>query len=422
MLAHHFCHWLLQTKDMRILILTQYYPPEIGAPQNRLHELAVRLQANGIHIEVLTALPNYPKMELMAAYQGGKNREESIDGIAVHRSWIYISKSKSIIARLLNYFSFVWSAYWRGRKLKSFDYLLVESPPLFLGYTAMALAKKLKAKLIFNVSDLWPESAEKLGLVQNKLFLKLAYNLEAKCYQRSVLITGQTQGIVADICRRFPQKQVYWLPNGVNIDFYNPVQFDGRDFRAQHHFHENDILFFYGGIIGHAQGLEVILNAAKKLEDLTQLHFILQGSGPEKEKLLQLKSELGLKNVHFLEPVSKAEMPQVLKAIDVALVPLKKLPLFEGAIPSKVFEALAMEVPLLLGVDGEAKQHFIEKAQAGWYFEPENASALASAIEEIAQQPASIFTAGKNGRNYVSKHFNRDQIAASLYEQLKTLS
>jgi glycosyltransferase involved in cell wall biosynthesis len=168
--------------------------------------------------------------------------------------------------------------------------------------------------------------------------------------------------------------------------------------------------------------LEVILNAAKKLEDLTQLHFILQGSGPEKEKLLQLKSELGLKNVHFLEPVSKAEMPQVLKAIDVALVPLKKLPLFEGAIPSKVFEALAMEVPLLLGVDGEAKQHFIEKAQAGWYFEPENASALASAIEEIAQQPASIFTAGKNGRNYVSKHFNRDQIAASLYEQLKTLS
>ncbi len=407
---------------MRILILTQYYPPEIGAPQNRLHELAVRLQANGIHIEVLTALPNYPKMELMAAYQGGKNREESIDGIAVHRSWIYISKSKSIIARLLNYFSFVWSAYWRGRKLKSFDYLLVESPPLFLGYTAMALAKKLKAKLIFNVSDLWPESAEKLGLVQNKLFLKLAYNLEAKCYQRSVLITGQTQGIVADICRRFPQKQVYWLPNGVNIDFYNPVQFDGRDFRAQHHFHENDILFFYGGIIGHAQGLEVILNAAKKLEDLTQLHFILQGSGPEKEKLLQLKSELGLKNVHFLEPVSKAEMPQVLKAIDVALVPLKKLPLFEGAIPSKVFEALAMEVPLLLGVDGEAKQHFIEKAQAGWYFEPENASALASAIEEIAQQPASIFTAGKNGRNYVSKHFNRDQIAASLYEQLKTLS
>lgn len=422
MLAHHFCYWLLQTKDMRILILTQYYPPEIGAPQNRLHELAVRLQANGIHIEVLTALPNYPKMELMAAYQGGKNREESIDDIAVHRSWIYISKSKSIVARLLNYFSFVWSAYWRGRKLKSIDYLLVESPPLFLGYTAMALAKKLKAKLIFNVSDLWPESAEKLGLVQNKLFLKLAYNLEAKCYQRSVLITGQTQGIVADICRRFPQKQVYWLPNGVNIDFYNPAQFDGRDFRAQHHFHENDILFFYGGIIGHAQGLEVILNAAKKLEDLTQLHFILQGSGPEKEKLLQLKSELGLKNVHFLEPVSKAEMPQVLKAIDVALVPLKKLPLFEGAIPSKVFEALAMEVPLLLGVDGEAKQHFIEKAQAGWYFEPENASALASAIEEIAQQPASIFTAGKNGRNYVSKHFNRDQIAASLYEQLKTLS
>ena len=142
----------------------------------------------------------------------------------------------------------------------------------------------------------------------------------------------------------------------------------------------------------------------------------------EKEKLIALKASLNLSNIHFLEPVSKAEMPAILQAIDVALVPLKNLPLFQGAIPSKVFEALAMEVPLLLGVDGEARQHFIDKAAAGWYFEPENASALASAIEEIAKQPASILTAGKNGRNYVSKHFNRDQIAASLYEQLKTLS
>jgi glycosyltransferase involved in cell wall biosynthesis len=407
---------------MRLLILTQYYPPEIGAPQNRLHELAIRLKAYGVEVEVLTALPNYPKMKIQEGYEKGKNREEQIDGIAVHRAAIYVSASKSIVARLLNYFSFVWTSYWRGRKLDKFDFLLVESPPLFLGYSAMALAKKLSAKLIFNVSDLWPESAEKLGIVHNPYLLKMAYRLEAKCYQRAALVTGQTEGIVADIAQRFPSTQVYWLPNGVNIEYYNPTNLNESDFRTRNGFKASDLLFFYGGIIGHAQGLEVILHAAQQLLAFEHIHFILQGAGPEKPKLRELKAELQLTNIHFLEPVAKAEMPAILQAIDVALVPLKNLPLFQGAIPSKVFEALAMEVPLLLGVDGEARRHFIEKAAAGWYFEPENVKALTACIIEIAKEPKIIQLAGKNGRAYVSQHFNRDQIAASLYKRLTSLS
>ncbi|MCF8201931.1 MAG: glycosyltransferase family 4 protein [Crocinitomicaceae bacterium] len=407
---------------MRLLILTQYYPPEIGAPQNRLHELAIRLKAYGVEVEVLTALPNYPKMKIQEGYEKGKKREEQIDGIAVHRAAIYVSASKSIVARLLNYFSFVWTSYWRGRKLDKFDFLLVESPPLFLGYSAMALSRKLSAKLIFNVSDLWPESAEKLGIVNNPYLLKMAYRLEAKCYQRAALVTGQTEGITADIAQRFPSTKVYWLPNGVNIDYYNPANLNESDFRTRNGFKASDLLFFYGGIIGHAQGLEVILHAAQQLLAFEHIHFILQGSGPEKAKLQELKAELQLTNIHFLEPVAKAEMPAVLQAIDVALVPLKNLPLFQGAIPSKVFEALAMEVPLLLGVDGEARRHFIEKAEAGWYFEPENAQALSACIIEIAKAPKIIQHAGKNGRAYVSQHFNRDQIAASLYKRLTSLS
>jgi hypothetical protein len=162
---------------MKLLILTQYYPPEIGAPQNRLHELAVRLKANGIDVDVLTAMPNYPKMEVFEDYSGGKIQEEVIDGVKVYRSGIYVSKSKGIVSRLLNYFSFVWTSYWRGRKLGTYDFLMVESPPLFLGYSAMRLSKKLKAKIIFNVSDLWPEYAEKLGIVTNKQLLGLAYRL-----------------------------------------------------------------------------------------------------------------------------------------------------------------------------------------------------------------------------------------------------
>ena len=403
---------------MRLLILTQYYPPEIGAPQNRLHELAVRLKSNGMDVEVLTAMPNYPKMEIFEAYKKGKIKEEVIDGIPVHRARIFVSHSKGIIARLLNYFSFVFTSYFRGVKLRKFDFLMVESPPLFLGYSAIRLSRKLNAKLIFNVSDLWPESAEKLEIVTNNRLLKLAYNLEAKCYKKSHIITGQTNGIVQDIINRFPSKKVYWLPNGVDLDYYNPEIIQPVGFRQKNGFLDTDVLFFYGGILGHAQGLQIILQAAKQLETYREAQFILQGDGPEKQMLEQLKKDLGLKNVHFLQAVSKTDMPGVLKEIDVALVPLRKLDLFQGAIPSKIFEALSMEIPLLLGVDGEARTHFIEKAKAGLFFEPENSLDLSNKVKYLLDNREEIIAMGKNGRNYVMQYFNRNKIANDFHELL----
>lgn len=404
---------------LRLLILTQYYPPEIGAPQNRLHELAVRLKAKGMHVEVLTAMPNYPKMEIHEAYKSGKILEEIIDGIPVHRSRIYVSDSKGILKRLLNYFSFVFTSYRRGKKLENFDFLMVESPPLFLGYSAMKLSRKLKAKLIFNVSDLWPESAEKLGLVTNKFLLGMAYRLEAKCYRRSYLITGQTQGIVDDISKRFPDKKVVWLPNGVDLSYYNPAEIETIGYRKRNGLKESDILFFYGGVVGYAQGLDVILDAAKLVENRPEIQFIIQGAGPEKERLMQLKEELNVTNVHFLPPVEKSEMPGVLKEINVAVIPLKKLDLFEGAIPSKVFETLAMEIPILLGVNGEARLHFVDKAQAAIFVEPENAAVLAENVLLLADHPELAREMGKKGRKYAEIQFNRDVIASNF---LKTLN
>ena len=405
---------------MRILFLTQYYPPEVGAPQNRLHELALRLKSKGAEVEVLTAMPNYPKMEIEESYRGGKIKEEYIDGIKVYRSGIFVSKSSSIIHRLLNYFSFVFTSYFKGRKLVNYDFLLVESPPLFLGYSAMGLAKKLKAKLIFNVSDLWPESAEKLDLVSNKYLLKLAYDLEKKCYNKAKLVTGQTQGIVDDIKGRFPSKDVFWLPNGVDLEYYNPNQIKS-DFRLKNGFEASDLLFFYGGIIGHAQGLEVILEAANQLKAYPNIKFIIQGAGPEKERLLILKEKLKLDNVFFFNAVNKNEMPSILKGVDVALVPLKKLELFTGAIPSKIFEALAMEKALLLGVDGEAKKHFIDKADSGYFFEPENVKDLVDKIVKLEQNPEELKRKGQKGRAYVNEYFNRNNIATSFYEKLKNV-
>jgi len=406
-------------KEMSLLILTQYYPPEIGAPQNRLHELAVRLKSKGVDVEVLTAMPNYPKMEIEERYRSGEIKEEKIDGIQVYRSSILVSKSKRIIPRLLNYFSFVWSSYRRGRKLEKYDYLMVESPPLFLGYSAMALSKKLKAKMIFNVSDLWPESAEKMGIVTNKTMLKMAYNLEERCYRKAEIVTGQTMGIVDSVSSRFPKVKTHWLPNGVDLSFYNPEIVEKNGFRERNGFSEEDIIFFYGGIIGHAQGLQVVLNAAKLIESNEQIKIVLQGAGPELEGLLKLNEDLGLKNVFFLPPVQKTDMPSILKEVDVALIPLRKLDIFQGAIPSKIFEALSMKTPLLLGVEGEAKHHFIENANAGLFFEPENSEDLALKLTEMANSPEKIKEMGENARVYVRQHFNRDIIAEDFLKVLK---
>lgn len=170
--------------------------------------------------------------------------------------------------------------------------------------------------------------------------------------------------------------------------------------------------------MGHAQGLQVVLNAAKAVESYTKIKIILQGVGPERDELMELKESLGLTNVLFLPPVKKEKMPAILKEVDVALVPLRKLDIFQGAIPSKIFEALAMKKALILGVDGEAREHFIERAKAGLYFEPENSEELANCLIEMVNNPSIIEEMGENARKYVSTHFNRNNIANDFIEVL----
>jgi glycosyltransferase involved in cell wall biosynthesis len=408
---------------VKILFLTQYFPPEIGAPQNRLYELAIRLQKQGIDITVLTAMPNYPSMAIHKEYEGLKYHYEEMNGLKIHRSSIYVTKSKSITKRLRNYFSFVWSSYQVGKKKleSNYDIVFCESPPLFLGISAYYLSKKKKAKMIFNVSDLWPESAEKLGIVTNKLFLGMATKLEEFLYKKSILITGQTQGIVENISIRFPSKDVYWLPNGVDLSYYNPGIYEKSNWRIENRFSNDDKLFFYGGIIGHAQGLTVILKAAELLKSEQNIKFILMGSGPEKEDLQKMKSKLQLDNVFFFEPVTKLKMPHIVGAINASIIPLRKLDLFLGAIPSKVFENLSMEKPIILGVDGEARQLFIEEGNCGLFFEPENHKVLAKKIMELASNPELEIQLGKNGRKYVDLKFNRNNIANDFASKLNNL-
>ncbi|MBX7201947.1 MAG: glycosyltransferase family 4 protein [Bacteroidia bacterium] len=403
---------------MKLLIITQYFPPEVGAPQNRLYELAVRLQKEGIEVEVLTAMPNYPAMEIHPGYRKKWYVNEKQGEIATHRSWIFVPKSKKVPARLLNYFSFVFSSFFIGWfKTNKPDLILCESPPLFLGISAWALAKIKGAKFIFNVSDLWPESAEKLGLVRNRFFLSISTRLEEFLYRNAVLITGQTQGIVQNIKSRFPQQQVHWLPNGVDLQFYNPAQYNQK-WKHENGFSSEDFVLLYAGIIGHAQGLEVIIHAAAALRETPAIKFVLMGAGPEKAHLQALCTQLHLTSVQFFPPVTKEQMPAIIAASDAAIIPLKRLELFKGAIPSKIFEALAMEKPILLGVEGEAKSLFIESGDCGLAFVPEDVAELSQCILKLQSSPSLCKQLGTNGRKFVAAHFNRNQIASDFHKKL----
>lgn len=406
---------------MRVLFVTQYYFPETGAPQNRLAGLARELKKNGVEVEVLTAMPNYPKMEIHQNYKGKFFLSEFIQDIQIYRAWIYVGKSRSIIARLFNYFSFVITSFIISFRIKGkFDFVICESPPLFLGISAYFISRRKKAKFIFNVSDLWPESAEKLDLIRNKFLLDLAYKLEAWLYKKSVLVSGQTQGICKDINNRFPSVKTHWLPNGIDPDRFpeNTVS----EWRKKKGFQTSDFILLYAGIIGYAQGLEIIVNAANRLKDKPEIKFILLGDGPEKEKLEWMVQTLALKNIFFYPSINSNEMPVVVQACNAAIIPLKKLDLFKGAIPSKIFENLAMKKPILLGVEGEAKELFIDNGKCGLFFTPEDDNDLTEKILQLHNNPALVDEFGKNGKQYVFEYFNRVKITDDFYKKLLKLN
>ena len=405
---------------MHVLILTQYFPPEIGAPQNRLYDLAVKFQERGVMVSVLTAFPNYPKYEIFSEYRGRFFHVEDVAGMKIYRAWIFASKKKSVIYRLLNYFSFVFSSFFAGLKcMRDVDVIICESPPLFLGVTAVLLRGIKKSRLVFNVSDLWPESVVKLGIITNKYLIQLSTRLEEWVYKHSDIISGQTQGIIKDIGERFPAKPVFWWRNGVDPEsLLSKIR--GRDWRAENGFCDGDLLFYYGGLIGYAQGLDCIIRAAAKLQGLPKVKFVIIGDGPEKERLVTLKQKLGVNNVFFFDAVRRDDIVDIINSIDVGIVPLKKIDLFLGAIPSKIFEMLCLKKPILLGLQGEAKELFIDEAQAGLAFEPGSEEDLVSKIEYLLEHQDEMKSWGENGYQFVLKYFNRNKIADEFLEVLSS--
>jgi glycosyltransferase involved in cell wall biosynthesis len=405
---------------MRILFLTQYCPPEVGAPQNRIFEFAKQLKKFGHEVTILTAMPNYPKGEIFDEYKGKKLVKEELDGIKIIRTGIYATKEKSFTKRLKNYLSFTFSSVLQGMKqVGKQDVVITESPPLFLGWSGYVISKKIGAKFIFNVSDLWPESAIKLGVLHNKLLIIMSTWLEEFCYRKAAAVTGQTQGIVDNIVQRgFGKDKVHLITNGVDTGFFKKENRD-ESFRKEINI-EDKFAVCYAGIHGIAQGLEVIIKAADILRDEKGIQFVFVGDGPEKKMLMDMVRKRKLENVLFLPVQPKPKMPRIIASMDATVIPLKKLDLFKGALPSKMFEALSSELPIVLAVEGEAEK-LINNAKAGIVVEPENEKEIAEAVLRLYKDRELRETLGANGRKYVMKNYSRETIARKLEKILMEL-
>ncbi len=400
---------------MKVLILTQYYYPETGAPQNRLHSLAKEFIKNGVEIEVLTGIPNYPKNKKFDGYRYKIFQHEFIEEVSVRRSWIFVTRSKRVILRLFNYFSFVLTSICYGLfAYKEITHIICESPPLFLGWTGVILKKRYKAKLVFNVSDLWPESAEKLGIVENKRALNLAYKLEDWIYKNSDLVSCQTKGIENNINQRFPKVKTYWFRNGVVVsDFKKEIEI--IDVRKELNLEKYSFLLLYAGVIGHAQGLELLLRLGEERPDIA---ILVLGDGPKLSELKEIANLKGISNVVFTGNVSREYVRSSIKACDAFIVPLIKSPLFLGAIPSKLFEPLIMSKPILLGVDGEAKELFITNGRSGLFYEPESLVDLLEQLDKLINSVDLRQELGSNGARFVSENFDRAEIAKEFLKKL----
>jgi glycosyltransferase involved in cell wall biosynthesis len=402
---------------MRFLILTQYFPPEIGAAQIRLAAVAKTLIAQGHEVEIVTALPNYPTGKIFPEFQGKFYQHEQWQGMSIHRVWTYAAMGAGM-KRLLNYFSFVFTAFYGLAKAQKPDYIFVESPPLFLSLTAWVASRWWGVPFIFNVADVWPDSIKALSLMDDGLFLRLAGKLELWSYRRAAFINAVTYGNKDTFLQRknVPENKILFLPNGIDTELFYPRKADAA-WRAELGLDARPLIV-YAGTQGYAHGIDVALHAAKILQDKqVSVQFVFVGGGSEKPRLQALTQELALNNVQFWQPRPNKEIAELYALAIAGLSTLADTPAFDDIRPVKIFGVMASAKPLLYSGSGEGAR-VVEAAQAGLVTPPQDAAALAEAAETLLADPALCQRLGEQGRAYVQKNLQWPEIIDRWIKEL----
>src|ERR1700722_7551770 len=360
--------------DVRVLIVTHYFPPETGAPQARLSGLAATWAGDGDEVTVLTGMPNHPTGVLPQSYRRALRRREHRDGYRVVRTWLYATPNEGVARKTLGHLSFMASSVLLGwRASGPADVVVVSSPTFFSILSGWLLARLKRARLVIEIRDLWPAIFVELGVLTNRRVIGALERLELAAYAAADQVVVVSEGFRADLVRRgVPPEKVHTIRNGVDLERFAPglgSSGERNALRARLGAGPGDCLVLYAGTHGISQALPELAEAAALLDARAiaggaipggAIRFAFVGDGADKKRLERRVGELGLGNVTLLPGVPSAEMPALLAAADVCLVPLRKVPLFATFIPSKLFEYLAAGKAVVGSVAGEAAQILAE--------------------------------------------------------------
>lgn len=403
-----------------ILLVSHYFPPEVGAPQARLSEMARAWASSGADVTVLTGMPNHPTGVIHDRYRGAVLRRESRDGYRVLRTWLYATANEGIVKKTLGHLSFMLTSVllggWRtGRP----DVVVVSSPTFFSIGSAWVLARLRRARLVVEVRDLWPAIFVELGVLTNRPLIRLLERLELAAYAAADAVVVVSDGFRDDLVRRgVPSDKVHMIRNGVDLDRFSGRTDADPQVRARLGAGPDEVLVLYLGAHGISQGLPSVAEAAALVTD-TPLRFAFVGEGADKARLRRTVEELRLPNVTMLPAVPREQVPALLAAADICLAPLRDVALFSTFIPSKIFEYLAAENAVVGSVRGETARILSEAGAV--VVEPEQPDALADALRILAAAPNRRHDMGRVGRRYVAEHFDRDALADRYLQLLKGL-
>jgi glycosyltransferase involved in cell wall biosynthesis len=404
---------------MRIVILTQYYPPE---PIPKPHELARGLAERGHEVVVITGIPNYPLGKFYADAQLRLWKLDSVESIRVLRLALYPDHSRSAIRRVLNYGSFAINAALVGSILSgSVDAMFAEHPPLTIGLAAWVIGWVRRAPFLFAVNDLWPESVEATGMVRSRSLLKCMAYLERFVYRRATAIAVISNGVKKNLVGKgVPPDKVYVIPHWADDSLYRPVPPDPQLAKQLGMAGRFNVVF--AGQLGLAQGLDVVLDAAEELLDLSDVQFILVGDGTDVDRLRKLAFKRRLRNVRFLGRQPAEQMPAVLAISDVLLVNLRDDPLFRITVPSKTIAYMACGRPVLMAVEGDAA-NLIRAARAGVTCRTGDAKDLTEAVRRLhAMDRAELERMGRAGREAFLTTYSREVLLGRYEEILSKLA
>jgi hypothetical protein len=404
---------------MRILLVSHYFPPEVGAPQARLSALAATWAADGDRVTVLTGMPNHPTGVVPPGYHGAIRRREFRNGYRVVRTWLYATPNEGVTRKTLGHLSFmISSVLLGGRPCGRADTVVVSSPTFFSIGSAWLLARLRRARLIIEVRDLWPAIFVELGVLTNRRFIRLLERLELAAYAAADAVVVVSDGFRANlISRGVPPGKVHTIRNGVTLGDYDPDLAADSAVRARLGARSGDCLVLYLGTHGISQGLAGVADAAARLAG-EPVRFAFVGEGADKPRLQRRVAELGLANVALFPAVPHSGVPALLAAADICLVPLRDVPLFSTFIPSKLFEYLAAGRAVIGMVAGEAAQ--ILREAGAVVVPPEDSTSLAEAIRALAADPARRLAMGRRGRANVERCFDRVALAREYRKILET--